>query len=45
MPVIKPSRYFEGSKMHSWNPKEGIYRAVLKKYYESPTSRDIRASR
>jgi hypothetical protein len=39
MPVIKPSRYFEGSKMHSWNPEEGIYRAVLKKYYESPTSR------
>jgi hypothetical protein len=38
MPVIKPSRHFEGSKLHSWNPTEGIYRAVFKKFYESPTS-------
>ena len=38
MPVIKPSRYFEGSKLHSWNPKEGIYRAVFKRCYESQTS-------
>jgi hypothetical protein len=38
MAVIQPSRYFEGSKLHSWNPQEGIYRAVFKKYYDSPTS-------
>jgi len=37
MPVIKPSRHFEGSKFHSYNPEEGIYRAVFKKFYESPT--------
>lgn len=39
MPVIKPSRHFEGSKLHSWKTEKGIYRAVFKKYYESATSK------